>query len=100
MERYSLQTASWSGHGNLVQMLLDQGTLDIAGGRYGRVTLGGHGNVVQLLLDRGADVKAHGGEYDLESWTASSSFHICPAYTLTSGYLLYRSTKGAIEQIV
>ena len=51
MERYSLQTASWSGHGNLVQMLLDQGTLDIAGGRYGHVTIGGHGNVVQLLLD-------------------------------------------------
>ena len=57
----ALQAASFGGHENAVQTLLDRGAnVNAQGGKYGNAlqaaSFGGYKEVVQMLLDRGADV--------------------------------------------
>ena len=63
----ALQAASYSGHGHVIQILLDKGAdINAQRGDYGNAlqaaSLGGHIQIVQLLLSKGAHVNAQGGE--------------------------------------
>ncbi|KAK5563056.1 hypothetical protein LTR43_011324, partial [Exophiala xenobiotica] len=76
----ALQAASFRGHENVVQLLLDQGAdVNAQGGRYGNAlqaaSNGGHEKVVQLLLDQGADVNTQGGRYGTALQAASNGGH-------------------------
>ena len=64
----ALQAASYSGHDNVVQMLLDGGAdVNLQGGLYNNAlqaaSINDHGKTVQVLLDKGADVNVRGGVY-------------------------------------
>src|SRR5271155_2404934 len=64
----ALQAASYRGHEQVVQMLLDKGAdVNAQGGEYGNAlqaaSVAGHEKVVQMLLDKGADVNTQGGFY-------------------------------------
>ncbi|KAF9770460.1 hypothetical protein IL306_012005 [Fusarium sp. DS 682] len=64
----ALQAASFQGHREVVQLLLDKGAdVSAQGGEYGNAlqaaSFKGNLEVVQLLLDKGADVNTQGGEY-------------------------------------
>ncbi len=59
----ALQAASYRGHDQVMQMLLDKGAdINAQGGEYGNAlqaaSYGGHDQVVQMLLDKGADINA------------------------------------------
>jgi ankyrin repeat protein len=76
----ALQAASYGGHENVVQMLLDQGAdINAQGGRLGNAlqtaSYGGHENVVQMLLDQDADVNAQGGDLSNALQAASYGGH-------------------------
>ncbi|GES56885.1 hypothetical protein ATETN484_0001009000 [Aspergillus terreus] len=62
----ALHAAAFSGHENVVQMLLDRGAdINAQGGPYSNALQAasskGHENIVQLLLNQGADINAQGG---------------------------------------
>jgi ankyrin repeat protein len=62
----ALQAASYQGHQEIVQLLLDEGAdIDAQGGKYGNAlqaaSFGHHQEIVQLLLEKEADINAQGG---------------------------------------
>ena len=59
----ALQAASFSGHNEIVRVLLEKGAdINAQGGYYGNVlqaaSYNGHDQIVQLLLEKGADINA------------------------------------------
>jgi hypothetical protein len=76
----ALQAASYHGHGEIVQILIDNGAdVNAQGGRHGNAlyaaSLNGHEKVVQMLLDNGAEVNAQGGRYSNALQAASEGGH-------------------------
>ncbi|KAK1984922.1 LOW QUALITY PROTEIN: pfs domain-containing protein [Colletotrichum cereale] len=64
----ALQAASYRGHKEVVQLLLDKGAnIQAQGGHLGNAlqaaSFGGHRAIVQILLSKGADIQAQGGHY-------------------------------------
>ncbi|KAJ7875974.1 ankyrin repeat-containing domain protein [Mycena leptocephala] len=89
----ALQAASYNGHINLVQLLIEQGAtlmhrlliehsanVNAQGGHFGNAlqaaSLHGHINIVQLLIEQGADVHAQGGHFGNALQAASFHGHI------------------------
>ena len=72
-----LQAASYRGHDNVIQLLLDKGAdVNTQSGSFGNAlqaaSYKGHHNVVQMLLDNGADVNTQSESFDNALQTASS----------------------------
>ena len=57
----ALRNASRQGYDHIVQMLLDNGTIDAEGSALRTASFRGHDQIVRLLLDKGGDVYAQGG---------------------------------------
>ena len=75
-----LQAASFGGHKEVVQMLLEKGAeVNVQGGFYGNAlqaaSAGGHETIVQILLKEGADVNVQGGDDGNALQAASAGGH-------------------------
>ncbi|OAA45089.1 Pfs, NACHT and Ankyrin domain protein [Beauveria brongniartii RCEF 3172] len=73
----ALQAASYGGHRDVIQLLLDKGAdINEKGGKYGNALQAalskGYRDIVQLLLDKGADINAQGGIHGNALQAASS----------------------------
>ena len=76
----ALQAASFQGHENIVQLLIEKGAdIHAQGGEYGNAlqaaSSGGHENIVQLLIEKGADIGAQSEHYGNVLQAASSGGH-------------------------
>jgi ankyrin repeat protein len=76
----ALQAASYNGHDQAVQRLLEKGAdVNAQGGRYGNAlqaaSAEGHDQTVRQLLEKGADVNAQGGRYGNALQAASYKGH-------------------------
>ena len=77
----ALQAASFNGHKNVVQTLLDKGAhVNSQGGHFGNAlqaaSYNGHESVVQLLLNNGIDINIPGGEFGSALLGASYNGHM------------------------
>ncbi|KAK3351860.1 hypothetical protein B0H65DRAFT_137399 [Neurospora tetraspora] len=76
----ALQAASFQGHKEIVEMLLDKGAdVNVQGGDYGTALQAasreGYKEIVEMLLDKGADVNTQGGYYGTALQAASARGH-------------------------
>ena len=77
---FEIHAASFGGHREVVQILLDkEADVNAQGGVYGNAlyagSFGGHRNIVQILLDKGANVNVQGGVYGNALQAASCIGH-------------------------